>query len=229
MQFLSSVLECISKTSETVANSLLYFWCQSDCPPQKEWGDSSHCSELYPLPSCCEDCCEQSEVGSDLPLGTTAAQACHQGGGGCRSSSPRRLDVCRWPWWEPLDCEVRFQERFQLCAGIRCCWRCVSWLQLLYAFVHSSYSSPSSQFWHDSVIQSAEGVQQGDALGPLLFYLSIHDLCSQLRSEFNVWYLDDSFVEGALEDIWHDLEIYRLWGWNWACIWTVRSLWSDQH
>ena len=28
----------------------------------------------------------------------------------------------------------------------------------LYPFVHSSYSSPSSLFWHDSVLQSAEGV-----------------------------------------------------------------------
>ena len=61
---------------------------------------------------------------------------------------------------------------------------------VLYAFVHSSYSSPSL-FWHDNVLQSAEGVQQGHPLGALLFYLSIHNLCSQLRSEFNVWYLDD--------------------------------------
>ena len=56
----------------------------------------------------------------------------------------------------------------------------------LYPFVHSSYSSPSSLFWHDSVLQSAEGVQQDDPLGRLLFCLSIHDLCSQLMSEFNV-------------------------------------------
>ena len=69
----------------------------------------------------------------------------------------------------------------------------------LYPFVHSSYSSPSSLFWHDSVLLSAEGVQQGDPLGPLLFCLSIHDLCYQLRSEFNVWYLDDDSVGGILE------------------------------
>ena len=79
----------------------------------------------------------------------------------------------------------------------------------LYPFVHSSYSSPSSLFWHDSILQSAEGVQQGDPLGPLLFCLSIHDLCSQLRSEFNVWYLDDGSVGGTLEDISHDLELVQ--------------------
>ena len=44
----------------------------------------------------------------------------------------------------------------------------------LASFVHSAYSSPSSLFWEDKIIQSAEGVQQGDPLGPLLFFLTIH-------------------------------------------------------
>ena len=44
----------------------------------------------------------------------------------------------------------------------------------LHPFVHSVYSSPSSLFWGDKTIQSAEGVQQGDPLGPLLFCLGIH-------------------------------------------------------
>ena len=43
--------------------------------------------------------------------------------------------------------------------------------------------------------------------GPLLFCLSISDLCSQLRSEFNVWYQNDGFVGGILEDIRHGLEL----------------------
>ena len=82
----------------------------------------------------------------------------------------------------------------------------------LYPFVHSSYFSSFSLFWHDSVLQSAEGEQQGDPLGPLLFCLSIHDLCSQLKSEFNVWYLDDGSVGGTREDISHDLEIVQCVG-----------------
>ena len=44
----------------------------------------------------------------------------------------------------------------------------------LYPFVHSSYSSPSSLFWHGSILQSAEGVQQGDPLGPPTPILSVH-------------------------------------------------------
>ena len=38
----------------------------------------------------------------------------------------------------------------------------------LLLFVHASYSTPSSLFWSDKTIQSVEGVQQGDPLGPLL-------------------------------------------------------------
>ena len=71
----------------------------------------------------------------------------------------------------------------------------------LLPFVHASYSSPSSLFWSDKIIQSAEGVQQGDALGPLLFCLTIHPLVSQLKSELCVWYLDDSTIGGLAKDI----------------------------
>ena len=46
----------------------------------------------------------------------------------------------------------------------------------LFPFVYSSYCSPSSLFWEDKVLDSAEGVQQGDPLGPLLFCLTIHNL-----------------------------------------------------
>ena len=46
----------------------------------------------------------------------------------------------------------------------------------LYTFVHSAYAAPSNLFWGDRIISSAEGVQQGDVMGPLLFcwcYISI--------------------------------------------------------
>ena len=39
----------------------------------------------------------------------------------------------------------------------------------LYPLVHSAYSSPSALFWGDKVIQSSEGVQQGDPLAPSSF------------------------------------------------------------
>ena len=48
----------------------------------------------------------------------------------------------------------------------------------LFPLVHSAYSTPSSLYIGDESIQSAEGIQQGDPLGPLLFCLVdvLHDL-----------------------------------------------------
>ena len=73
----------------------------------------------------------------------------------------------------------------------------------IYPFVHSVYSIPSELSWEDRLLQSAEGVQQGDPLGPLLFCLTLHHHCDQLASELCVMYLDD--VGGTTEDILSDL------------------------
>ena len=77
----------------------------------------------------------------------------------------------------------------------------------LFSFVHSAYSSPPSLFWKDRVLQSAESVQQGEPLGPLLFCLTIHQLCSKLKSELSLFYLDDGTLGGNAEMLQHDLEV----------------------
>ena len=77
----------------------------------------------------------------------------------------------------------------------------------LYPFVHSAYSAPSSLFWGENTIQSAEGVQQGDPLGPLLFCLSIHHMCTLLESKFSLFYLDDGTLGGSRDDLMHHLEV----------------------
>ena len=61
--------------------------------------------------------------------------------------------------------------------------------------------------YHDIVIQSAEGVQQGDRLGPLRFCLVIHSLTLKLRSELKVFYLDDGSLGGTEEDVINDTEL----------------------
>ena len=66
----------------------------------------------------------------------------------------------------------------------------------LLPFVHSVYSTPSSLFWEDRILESSEGVQQGAPLGPLLFCLTIHHLTTQLISGFRVIYLDDGTLGG---------------------------------
>ena len=75
-----------------------------------------------------------------------------------------------------------------------------------YPFVHSVYSSPSMLFWEDKIIQSAEGVQEGNPLyvGPLLFCFTIHLLC-----EMCLFYLDDGTLGGRAEDVLQDLHLVK--------------------
>ena len=82
----------------------------------------------------------------------------------------------------------------------------------LFAHVHSVYSAPSSLFWGDKILHSAEGVQQGDPLGPLLFCFSIHHLCTQLKSELCIFYLDDGTLGGSMETVLQDLALVEQLG-----------------
>jgi len=61
----------------------------------------------------------------------------------------------------------------------------------LYPYVHSAYSLSSLLHFGSSCILSAEGPQQGDPLGALLFSLTIHPLLDSLNSALTLGYLDD--------------------------------------
>jgi len=74
-----------------------------------------------------------------------------------------------------------------------------------YSRIRTSYLSflPFSSFHHNSILQygqqtieSQEGVQQGDPMGPLLFSLVVHRLLTSLCSDLVLGYLDD-FTLGA--------------------------------
>ena len=83
-------------------------------------------------------------------------------------------------------------------AGIRYWKRFEIWhLRSARYIVHSVYSSPSSLLWGDKTIDSAEGVEQGDSLCPLLFCLTLHCHCEQLLSLLCVMYLDDVSAGGG--------------------------------
>ena len=79
-------------------------------------------------------------------------------------------------------------------------------LSSLYPFIYQCYFNPSCLFFNDSLLFSAEGVQQGDPLGPLCFSLTIQSLISKLSSELNVWYLDDGTLAGKPETVLSDFE-----------------------
>ena len=77
----------------------------------------------------------------------------------------------------------------------------------LFDFVNAAYDHPSFLFCGDHNLESSEEVQQGDSLGPLLFYLTIQPLLLKLQSAFSVFYLDDGTTGESAEDILHDLRI----------------------
>ena len=58
----------------------------------------------------------------------------------------------------------------------------------------------------DFIINSAEGIQQGDPLGPMLFCIATIGLAKRLKSELNIWYLDDGSLGGDIEDLISDFE-----------------------
>ena len=82
----------------------------------------------------------------------------------------------------------------------------------LYRLVHSAYNQPSLLFFGNNIIESAEGVQQGDPLGPLLFSLTIHQLILSLKSDLRLFYLDDGTIGGSLDDVIADLKRIELVG-----------------
>ena len=72
-----------------------------------------------------------------------------------------------------------------------------------------TYSAPSFLFYGNSTIIFAEGVQQGDPLGPLLFCLGIHYLISSLQSQFRVFFPDDWTLGGTLVEVSADLALIK--------------------
>ena len=78
---------------------------------------------------------------------------------------------------------------------------------MLYPMVWQSYSITSNLYFNgDTIIQSREGVQQGDPLGPFLFSLGIADLTRSCTSEFSAWYLDDGTLAGNPDTIQADFQ-----------------------
>ena len=55
-------------------------------------------------------------------------------------------------------------------------------------------------------LASSNGVQQGDPLGPALFSNGISDLVSRIQSPFNIWYLGDATIGGALDSVAVDIK-----------------------
>lgn len=68
-------------------------------------------------------------------------------------------------------------------------------------FTFSSYGTASYLFHGSQHIESAQGVQQGDPLGPLLFSISTFEVTSTPYCRFAVWYLDDGSIGGSAREV----------------------------
>lgn len=80
------------------------------------------------------------------------------------------------------------------------------YLPEIYPFLFQCYRDPSVLTFNDIVINSDEGIQQGDPLGPICFSLCIQRLISRLSSALNVWYLDDGTLAGDPQSVLSDFE-----------------------
>ena len=74
----------------------------------------------------------------------------------------------------------------------------------IFQYVYQCYSQTTSLFFGSysedgCVIESKEGVQQGDPLGPFLYSLAYRNLTKSLKSELNLWYLDDGTIADDLD------------------------------
>ena len=88
-------------------------------------------------------------------------------------------------------------------------------------FVEWCYSSDSNLTFGARVVQSSEGVQQGDPLGPLLFSLVMREMAAEIKAgapdlHLNLWYLDDGVLAGQASDVRHALDIIEIGGPKWG-------------
>ena len=79
-------------------------------------------------------------------------------------------------------------------------------LPKIYNYVHQCYDHITNLRFGSEILDSSEGVQQGDPLGPFLFSLGIQEIVSSMESELNVWYLDDGTLGGDTNTVFKDLE-----------------------
>ena len=75
----------------------------------------------------------------------------------------------------------------------------------LYNLFWQAYSKPSHLFYRGKTLSSETGLQQGDPGGPALFSLGLDHIVKSLKSEINLWYLDDSNLADCPQVVLGDL------------------------
>jgi hypothetical protein len=70
-----------------------------------------------------------------------------------------------------------------------------------YPFILACYGQGSHLFFGDDTLTSAEGVQQGDPLGPFLFSLATLPILAGVRTQLKFAFLDDLTVGGEIHSL----------------------------
>ena len=184
-------------------------WCHTVCTGEKVWRSATNCSRVYSAKVGAKVAClsvvdEMAELLSPRQLGYGV-----KGGAEVAAHAARKFlqNLSDGSAMVKLDFRNAFNSirRDRMLEAVR------DLAPTIYQLVHAFclYSSPSCLVWGEHTIQSAEGVQQSDPLGPPLFCLSIHRHCASLKSSFCVMCLDDVSIGGALENIFHDLNVIK--------------------
>ena len=147
-------------------------------------------------------CLQQCKAGHGSPSGTPSAGFWHSLGG--RSNNTCQLSVPAGHHHPLL--KLDFSNVFNSLRRDNMLMTVHENAPQLFSLVHSAYSASSSLFAQDKIIQSAEGVPQGDPLGPLLSSLATMGLMKPLKSELVIFYLDNGTMGGGVEDVLRDLQ-----------------------
>ena len=84
--------------------------------------------------------------------------------------------------------------------------RVKEYIPQFYNFILQCYGNSSILSFGNQFLLSQRGVQQGDPLGPPLFCLAIHHIVLNLKSELNLWYLDDGTIAGDPQKVFDDFD-----------------------
>ena len=78
----------------------------------------------------------------------------------------------------------------------------------LHKLLWQAYFQPPKQFSGDHINESPEGIQQGDPFAPALFALTLDPIAKDMRSGFNIWYLDDTCIGEDRDEVMNDLKTW---------------------
>ena len=136
----------------------------------------------------------------------------------CPNGTERISHLARRFWHRNAadECLVKwdFRNAFNSAARARILDKVTTEFPELATWVWWTYGESTCLWYNGGYLESDEGVQQGDPLGPLLFSMAIQPIVDEIAREcpglsFHGWYLDDGQVGGSTKDVLKACEIVK--------------------